>query len=225
MIPIFIIVIAFIIFFFFFNLLLSHGKFKFSHLLFGILYGLSVGLPITFAGYFKWFYKTSIDPYIFLLLSVLALIPFLYTKWYNIIRGRESPFQAILFTIAIILFFVSFFIEAPFNFSIVIIGWIFLITYFVDVFRYPYLNSTWLAVMVDETAKEVQTRGKYSAKPVTLFKPIGKRFVTGTLGISLISKTDRVIARISKKLHKKLGSPNLEVFFTQLINKIQSKSP
>jgi hypothetical protein len=214
-----IIFLAFTVFFFFFNILLSHGKFRFRNIFLGILYGLAVGVPMTLASYFKWFAEPTIDPNILILMTIFSIVPFLYSKWYNILRGRESPFQAVSFTISIILFVLTFYIPVGFNILSVLVGWFALILYFVDFFRYPYQNSAWLSAVVEEVAAQVQTRGKYSSKPVIIHKSTGRRFVTGMLGLSLMSKTDRLICRLSRKLHRKLGEPNLVEFFDLLASR------
>ncbi len=202
-------------------LIFSRGKFRFRSMVKDILYGLSIGLPIIIASYLKWFIKIPVNPIYFILITLIVLLPYLGLKWLNIIKGRESIYQSLTFSIAIILFLLTFVLNPVIGIFLTIIGWIFLIFFFVDVYRYPYLHSSWLSAVIEETSGSIKNKGKFSGKPVIINIAFHTRFVTGILGLSLLIKPDKVIGRMTKSFHKKIGEPNLEEFFSKLIEKIQ----
>ena len=102
----------------------------------------------------------------------------------------------------------------------IIIGFIFLCSFFYHIYRYPYLHGGWLSSVVEKVAQNITEKGRYSSKPVIINKGVNKRFVTSTYGLTLIFKKDKVIGRVSQRLHKKLGAPKLDLFFNSLIEEI-----
>ena len=103
------------------------------------------------------------------------------------------------------------------------IGYLFMAFFFIQMFRYPYLHPGWLASAIEEVKLEIKTKGKYSPKPIVIKRGINKRFFTGARGLSLLIKNDRVVCRMSRKLHIKLGEPNMEDFFDKLVERILQK--
>jgi len=189
-----------------------------------ILYGLAIGVPLILAGYFRWQPEKGLVTSVLWLIPILMIVPFLLSKWMNVAKGRESPLQAALFSIALLLFYSTVYVT-PFQAIVAIsIGMVLIVFFFFTTARYPYMNSGWLYHLIEETAREIPHTGRYSSKPVHIDVSVGRRFITGTYGLSLLAKEDRVICRISRHMHRKIGSPNLEAFFSLLCQKIAALS-
>ena len=189
-----------------------------------ILYSLVIGVPLILAGYFRWQPESRLVTSVLWLIPFLMMVPFLLSKWLNVVKGRESPLQAALFSIALLLFYSTVYVS-PFQAIIAVsIGMVLIVLFFFTLARYPYMNSGWLYHLIEETAREIPHTGRYSSKPVHIDVSVGRRFITGTYGLSLLAKEDRVICRISRSMHRKIGSPNLEAFFSLLCQKIVALS-
>ena len=202
------------------NIWLSHGTIKPGGFITAMLYGLGVGVPTIAASYYRWYRPSSINLTVLLLAALIFVLPVLLKSWYNVIKGRESCYHNLLLTAGMAFTFVSFLLSPLLAIFCVITGWIFFILFFGYLNRYPYLNSAWLQAAFEQALEEVKGRGKYSSKPVVIKSEIGRRFVSGFNGLSLIIKKDRLIGRISRKLHIKYGEPNLEELFRRLLEKI-----
>jgi hypothetical protein len=183
-------------------------------------FSLIIGISFIAATYFK---QTrpheAFIPYLWIV-PLLFMTPFLVSKWINMIKGRESAAQAITFSVALILFYSVYYLPPYPALGAVLVGLCFIIVFFYKVSRYPSLNSSWAVRLIEETAQKVTQQGRYSAKPVIIQIPMERRFITGITGLSILVKKDHAVCWISKKLHQKYGSPNLEEFFTLLCKSI-----
>jgi hypothetical protein len=141
--------------------------------------------------------------------------------WYNIFKKREPFFYTSLLTVGIFLFILSIFFNPPFIFYFIFFGFVFLIPFFIHIFRYPYLDSTWLYSLAEDIAKKVRNKGKHTSKPIVINKGINKRCILSTIGLTLYCKNNKTIGLISKKTHTKFESPNLNEYFLLLIDKIK----
>jgi len=189
-----------------------------------ILYSLAIGVPLILAGYFRWQPESGLVTQLLWLVPILMMVPFLLSKWMNVAKGRESPLQVVLFSIALLLFYSTVYVSPIQAIVAVSIGMVLIVLFFFTMARYPYMNSGWLYHLIEETAKEIPQTGRYSSKPVHINLSVGRRFITGVYGLSLLAKEDRVICRISRRMHRKIGSPNLEAFFFLLCQKIVALS-
>jgi hypothetical protein len=201
---------------------LNRGRVKGLILIGDMLYALGIGVPMILAGYFRWLPEQSFITSLLWTIPILLMVPFLLSKWLNVAKGRESALQAVSFSVALLFFYSTLYVTQFLAIVAVCVGMGFIVLFFVTSARYPYMNSGWLSRLIEETAAEIPQTGRYSTKPVPIEINIGRRFFTGTHGLSLLAKQDRVICRISPHLHRKLGSPNLEAFFSLLCKKIEA---
>jgi hypothetical protein len=80
----------------------------------------------------------------------------------------------------------------------------------------------WLESYIKETISEVKEKGKYTNKPIVINEKLNTRFVSRDSGIFILFKKDRILCRMSKNYHKKIGEPNLQEFFEILIGKVKA---
>ena len=213
--------IIIILLYFLLFILLSHGKLKIKPLMYQIIYSSMIGLPMMIFMYYHFRYDLSKYLLIFIIYLAIILTPTLGYLWYNILRKREPFFHTLLLTFGIFLFIFSIFFNPPSTFYFIFSGLVFLIPFFIHIFRYPYLDSTWLYSLTEEVAKKIQKKGKYTTKPVVVDKGINKRCIISTIGLTLYCKNNKTIGLISKKNHERLGNPNLNDYFLLLIEKIK----
>ncbi|MBN2435990.1 MAG: hypothetical protein JXK07_12065 [Spirochaetes bacterium] len=100
-------------------------------------------------------------------------------------------------------------------------GFALIIPFFVHIFRYPYLDSTWLYSIAEEIAANITNKGKHSLKPVIIDTVSNRKCIINTVGIILYYKNNKVIGIMNRKTHRALGSPNLHEFFTSLVETIR----
>ncbi len=209
-------VVLFFLFYF-----LNRGRITGLQLMWDMLYSLMIGIPLIVGSYYRWDESRQAFIPLLWIAPLFFMAPFLISKWINVFKGRESALQAVSFSIALIFFYAILFLP-PFPALLSVgAGMLCIILFFYASARYPYLNSSWLKGIIEDSAKEVRHTGRYSPKPVSIKIGTGRRFITGISGLSLLAKDDHIICRINRKLHVKYGSPNLEEFFTLLCTKIK----
>ena len=203
--------------------ILERGKMKTKSALRGILIGVAIG----FSFHITYFYhRTNLgfpfDPRFLLIFPLVLFVWALGLEWYQAIKKRDAFLNVLLMTIAVLIYLII-----PF-FSLRLGNWLFLaslpflISYFVLDFRARKVPQGYLESFIKETISEVKEKGKYTNKPVVIKEQLDARFVSLHPGFSIIFKKDRVLCRMSKKYHKKLGEPNLQKFFEILIGKVKT---
>ena len=202
------------------QLILNRGKINWLNLAFLVGYGLAVAIPIVYASMFR--RETNLSLYLIILICIQG--PFILFSLYQVFKGREP----LLWVLSIIagLFLISSSPFVPIEYMIIPVGSgiILLTVYLYFHLKFPYLNPMWLSSLALDVSKRVEKGGRYSSKPVSININTGKIYTTGTNGFNLVIKKDKVIMRLSRKLHKNLGSPNMELFAQEIAQEIWEKS-
>jgi heme/copper-type cytochrome/quinol oxidase subunit 4 len=203
--------------------ILERGKIKTKTAITGIL----VGSVIGFSFHITYFYhRTNLefpfDPRFFLLFPLVLFVWVLGLEWYQAIKKRDSFLNVLFMTIAVLIYLVIPFLSLRLGNWMFLASLPFLISYFVLDFRARKIPQGWLESYIEETISEVKEKGKYTNKPILIKEQLDTRFVSQHFGIFILFKKDRVLCRMSKKYHKKLGEPNLQEFFEILISKVKA---
>lgn len=194
---------------------LSRGKAKSIDLLKKLV-------PITLiTGSLLWFMQKTdfnIAVYVF-----LAIVVYTSIYWFIMIyKKRDNGLRFFLWLGAVIPYIITPQFKGIISGMLLLLGATMSVTVFIYLYRHPYFNAEWLRVTLEEINQQV-SRGKYSSKPVTAYYSVGKNFIASCPGLRIVAKKDKVILKMSRKLHKKLGSPNLEEFSYLLSRKIEEK--
>ncbi|MBN1694436.1 hypothetical protein JW879_03435 [candidate division WOR-3 bacterium] len=206
------------------------GKIKTKSALKGILLGIALG----FSFHITYFYhRTNLDfpfdPRFFLLFPLVLLVWAQGLEWYQAIKKRDSFLNVLFMTIAVLIYLIIPFLSLRLGNWLFLGSLPFLISCFVLDFKARKVPQGWLESFIKEAISEVKEKGKYSNKPIIIKEQLDTRFVGQYRGISILFKKDRVLCRMSKRYHKKLGEPNLQEFFEILISKVKvylkKKSP
>ncbi|MDN5343304.1 MAG: hypothetical protein PWP28_2179 [Oceanotoga sp.] len=99
-------------------------------------------------------------------------------------------------------------------------GLIFIVINAIIIYKNPYYNLNWLEGISFEIAKDIEKNCKYTNKPIIVNIKTNQNFLTGGNGLNIWLKKDRAIIKMSKKFHKKLGSPNMQEFSNKIIIQI-----
>ena len=199
------------------HLILNRGK---AHAR-GLFILLAVGVPFTVPVFATMYFELEIGLGLYSVAVLLAFTPFLLIMGKNIVKRRQPLFWPTVLILGILLVEFSPFVTTrliPFS---VALGITLVTIFLIRQFRYPFLNPMWLHAVVRLVAAEVEEHGRYSSKPIVVDSSFEGRHTTGAIdGLSLIIKKDKVIVRISKKLHAALGRPNLKDFANRIVQRI-----
>lgn len=210
-------IITFLLTFFSIQFFITHGKIKFKKEFLRIFIVIAIVLVITFFLEKSPEYNSDINTYFFIGVIIFAVFSF----FLNVKRGYSFVFS-FLSAASIICLMISF------NFEGILFGIFYSFGMGISVFslylvwKYPFHNCKWLEGLAYEVSEKIQTKGKYSSKPIIIKINSSKTFLTGNRNLKIWFKKDHVVLKISKKFHKNLNYPNLEdfseLFLREIIN-------
>ena len=201
------------------HLLINRGKIKFDYLVIAILYSFAVGVPVAY-------YSGSpekFEPVFYVIYYAVFLLPFFGYEFYKCIKGRQTWGPFLLILTGIILVLLSPILKLPAKFIIILLGMVLISGFFFHLFRYPHLNAMWLADMAKKSAENIEKDCRYSPKPVIVPTPSKKTSCTSAIGLYLLFKKNKVIVKMKKELHEKLGRPNMDEYAKELVKRIKQK--
>lgn len=173
---------------------------------------------IIISGLLLWFIRKNnfnIAPYI-----LLCLVVYTSAYWFIMIyKKRDRGIRYFMWLGVAIPYIIAPYYDGIISGLLLILGGTMSVIVLVYLYKHPYFNAEWLGGIMDEINSQV-SRGKYSSKPVVIYCFTGKRFITSSYGLRIIVKNDKFITKMSKKLHERLGHPNLEEFAYILSRKI-----
>ena len=200
----------------------ERGKMRTKSAIKGILLGSAIGFSFHVT-YFS--HRANVafpfDPRFILVFPFVLFVWALGPEWYQIIKKRDSLLSVSLITIPVLIYLIVPFLSLRLGYRMFLGSLPFLISYFVLRFKARRIPQGWLESFIKETISEIKEKGKYTNKPIVIKEQLDTRFVSLHSGFSIIFKKDRVLCRMSKKYHKKLGEPNLQEFFEILISKVK----
>jgi len=132
---------------------------------------------------------------------------------YRFFKYSEPMRDVILKSSFILSVLLSGIVHSPYLSMLMLILSVMIIIRFI---QFPHLHPHFLTELMEKIALECDN-GNYSSKPVVVGYG-GKKFLTGTKGILIISTGKNLIIKMSKKTHERLGKPNL-LQFTQKLSK------
>jgi hypothetical protein len=210
-------IVALILFF----IWLNRGSSKVKDLVFYIGYSMLLSTIITVT---IW---SEEKPSAFIYFPVMAVIVgvLLVPEIVDAIKGRQHPVPVLVIvagvTCSIIVPYLHY-VWLMLLFSG--LGIVIQACYFKYLRRYPFLNSMWLENALKKSVDKVSRGCSYTTKPVVIDGAFEKRWVSRTLfGCSILIKKDKAIIRMTKKLHNKLGKPNMKELGKELVSLIKEK--
>jgi hypothetical protein len=193
---------------------LNRFKVKIKRLVLLLIYSLGFAAVITFASFFQ----NSIPLALYIIIVLAILGPVLGKEVYSVIKKRQPAIIVILLVLGIIpCTMVPYIPDFNLKFISMGIGLVFLISFFLYLRKYPYLNPMWLESLIIDTAAAIDKNCKYTPRPVIVERAADKTWTTGYIGLQIIIKKDKTVVRMSRKLHKQLGCPNMEEFSAAIV--------
>ena len=202
------------------NIILNRGKLYGK----GLITLLLVSVPVAVPSFIKIYFDLQISIWLYTIVLSVALSPFFIIMGKSIVKGRLNPlWLATLLSGILLIEYIPFLPKRIMPYGAALGGCLTAI-FLIWNYRLPYLNPMWLHATVRQAAADVQTKGRYSPKPITFDISLKNRYVTGSMdGLSIIVKKDKAILHISHKLHDELGSPNLQEFGKCLLERIRRR--
>lgn len=209
--------IGLVIFLAIIHLAMSRGKFEPKGFLLMMALGLVLGLPVAYVTFFPG--RLNLLAY-FLVVPPLSLF-FIVGELITLLKGRGPRIRSVcgivgISSMVLVPVFPERLVLVP-----IIIGFAGIGIFLTYHFRYRALNPMWLHSIVVEAAKDLPKGCPFSPKPITVVIPSKKAFQSGVFGCSVYVRKDRTTVWLKKKLHKKLGEPNLELFARNVAELIQ----
>jgi hypothetical protein len=199
---------------------LNRGKKQLKNLIPTMIYSIAVGGTVFFAS----IAKEKPHPLLyFAVVGGLTVYP-VSLMVLDVIKRRQGPIGLLLFLTGLISAVITPYLPVTINYISAFGSWIFFAGFFIYLRAYPLLNFMWLEDAVKKSGEIARKPCKYSSKPVVIFKDFNKRWVSRLKGFLLLIKKDRAIISMDKKLHTKLGCPNLMEFGERLVNIILDKT-
>jgi hypothetical protein len=207
---------------YFFFIWLNRGSSQAKDLVFYIGYSTLLSTIITVT------ILSEAKPSAFIYFPIMAVIVsvLLVPEIVDTIKGRQHPVPVL-----VILAGVTCSIIVPYLHYIwlmllfTVLGIFIQAGYFAYLRRYPFLNSMWLENALTNCVDKVLKGCSYTTKPVVIDGIFEKRWVSRTLfGFNILIKKDKAIIRMTRKLHKKLGEPNMKELGNELVSLIKEKT-
>ncbi len=218
-ISILLVLLAMLLLYFSIHLIINRGKIKFDYLVIAILYSFAVGIPVA---YFNGA-PDKFQPVFYTIYYAFFLLPFFSHEFYKCLKGRQTWRPFILIFIGIILILLSPVLKLPEKYISIALGLVFVTGFFFHLFSYPHLNPMWLADAAKKAAENIEKNCRYSPKPVIVPIQSKNTSCTSAIGLYLIFKKNKVIVKMSKDVHDKLGRPNMEEYAQELVKSIKLK--
>ncbi len=199
---------------------LNRGKKQLKNLALTIVYSIVLGCTV----FMTTISKEKPDPVLyFAVIGVLTVYPS-YLMILDVIKRRSNATAPSLFFTGLLLAVLTPYLPEKINVFAGFGSMLVFAGFFIYLRAYPHLNFMWLEDAVTRSADAVPKACKYSSKPVVIHGHFNKRCVSRLSGFLLLIKKDRAIISMDKKLHTKLGAPNLMEFGKQLVKIITDKT-
>ncbi len=161
-----------------------------------------------FPQWFSWFFLAGFVAYF----TILGIV--------RVIRGLESPKRYLLYVGVFIPILFLKFIDNSWVIPVVAINQIMFVFFAIYMFRNPSMNGYWIEAKLEEITEGLKKGCPYGKKPVIVERGNEFPFITGIRGLRIWVKKNRSIVKISKKMHEKIGSPDLLSFSEKLVEEI-----
>jgi hypothetical protein len=194
------------------NLVLSRWKFAWRSFALVFGYGLATGLLVAYATMFA----GEVDRLAYALAALVVVAPFTAQEFLALAKRRGPPARSILGIVGLWAMMATPLLGP----ACIAVGAPCMTAYLIFFLRYPATNPVWLESIAREAAATVPGGCGYTPKPVTV--PVCNRttFLCGGVGLSVYARRDRTIVQVDRKMHARLGAPNLELFARELAERL-----
>jgi hypothetical protein len=199
------------------HLVVNRGKIKISYLVTALFYSFAVGIPVAYYSLFP----DKLRPVLYITYYAVFLFPYLGIEIYGCVKKRQTWTRFVFIFSGLVLILGSPFVAPSVKPIFIGAGMLLITGFFIHLFRYPHLNAMWLADAAHRAAENVEKNCRYSSKPVVLPVPSKKTSCAESIGLFLLFKRNAAVVKVSKKLHDKLGNPNMERYAEELVKIIK----
>jgi hypothetical protein len=219
LLSILLVLLAMLLLYFGIHLVVNRGKIKLDYLVISVLYSFAIGIPVAYYSGAP----EKFQPVFYMIYYGVFLLPFFGFEIYKCIKGRQTWGPFLLLSSGVILTLLSPVLQPPVKITSIAVGMVLITVFFFHLFRYPHLNAMWLADTAKKAAQNIEKDCRYSPKPVSVPIQSKKTSYTAATGLYLLFKKDRAVVKMTKRFHKKLGSPNMEEYARELVKRIRQK--
>jgi hypothetical protein len=157
---------------------------------------------------------------LYFLIVAAVLLPTLTNELIHAVKGRRPVSRFVAYVVGISCLSIAPLFRDLVMFCLVIFGFISLVPFFIQQYRYTGLNTMLIESLAKEAAAAAGSGFKWSSKPVTVPKGAARQYWVAAPGLRAALKKDRSIVWMARSCHKRLGEPNLEAFAKAFIEKV-----